>query len=131
MRSLSCLALAVAALTSIACGGPAPSSGNAYVSEAALGGVGGPGGEAVADQPTRLVAVAVDGTDFGCTVDSVRYSSCTLTRTSVVDVAGLSVDLCGLDVGNRDGFDWQCGIDDDLAEFLEVEAFPWHCPSGH
>lgn len=127
MRSLSCLALSIAALTSIACGGPAPEGGNAYVSEGALGTVDGVDN---ASAPFRLVTVAVDVKDQGCTVDDVRFGRCTLTRTPTQDVLGQSLDLCELQVENGGTYIWECDVGAEAVAGMDRQEFPWHCPTG-
>jgi hypothetical protein len=125
MRSLSFLAITIAALTSIACGGPAMDAGNVYVSEA-LEGIDG-----VADTagPVRLVTVAVDVNDPGCTVDGVRFGRCTITRTATVDYNG-PVNLCELETDSST-YAWECDVsDDDTATVERQQEMPWHCPTG-
>lgn len=120
MRCFSCLAIAVAALTSIACGGPTIDAGNVYVSEAAL--------EGVDANASRLVTVAVDVEDHGCTVDGLRFERCTLTRTSTIDVSDRPLKLCELEVDTGASYTWEC--DARAADAVNVKELPWHCPSG-
>ena len=127
MRSLSCLAIAVAAL-SIACGGPAPEGGNVYVTESALEGV---DGAATPGTPVRIVPVQVDADDPGCTVDGSRYDRCTLTLTPTgADYQGPQ-NLCELSAGATT-FVSDCDIGDDVAGgFERLKEVPWHCPGEH
>ena len=120
MRSLSCLAVAIAALASFACGSPPPDTSNAYVTQG-LEGVDG----------LRLVG-EVDAKDPGCTVDGVRFGRCTLTRTTITDVVGESLNVCDLEVQNGGSYSWEC--DDSHEEVASaVERYQQrvgHCPEG-
>lgn len=119
MRTLSALAVAVVALTSVACGSAAPEAGNAYETQG-LDGIDG------------LTRVAVDEADSGCSVDGVRFGRCTLTRTSATDVRGQSLAICDLEVDGGGTYSWQC--DDSSQEFVSAveryDARYAHCPNG-
>ena len=120
MRSLSCFAVVVAALTSFACGS-APEASTGSTQEFALESVDG------------LVRVTVDTEAETCSVDSVRYGRCTLTRTATTDiVSGQELTVCALEVDNGSMFTWQC--DDSVSEAAAaVDRYRervGHCPTG-
>jgi hypothetical protein len=125
MRSLSLLAVVVAALSSFACGSAAPEAGSP-TEEAALQMV---EIEAVAngDGDFRTVPVTVEPSTGTCTVDGVRFGRCTLTRTATSDIVGQTLSVCELEVDGGATFLWQC---DKNAEMERLEELPWHCPAG-
>lgn len=127
MRRLSCLAVVLAAMTSGACGGPAPDAGNAFVSEGALGIVEGVAGD---DGTVRLVAVTIDVDDPGCSVDGLRYDRCTFTQTATADYNG-PLNLCELAVSDGATYVWECEISDTSDSHIDhLEELPVHCPTS-
>lgn len=122
MRSLSCLAVVVAALTSFACGS-APEASQGATAEFAIESV---------DGLTR-VEVEVDVEGGSCTVDNVRFGRCTLTRTTQVDiVSGQELQICDLETDNGGLYSWAC--DDEASEAAAaVDRYRervGHCPTG-
>lgn len=124
MRILTCLAVAVAALTSIACG-PAPEGGNVYVTESALEGA--DLDNANANTPVRLVPVVIDADDIGCTIDGVRFGRCTLTPTAGYDGPQ---DLCDLQTDGGGAYTSACDTNVDDKAVERLREMPWHCPAG-
>jgi hypothetical protein len=120
MRSLSCLAVVVAALASFACGS-APESAEASTHEFAIEGING------------LTRVTVDTEAGSCTVDNVRFGRCTLTRTSSVDIiSGQALELCDLETDNGSMHSFEC---DDAASEAAAAVDRYrervaHCPEG-
>ena len=135
MRSLLGLSIAVAALASIACGAPPPDGGNVFVSEggsadAALVMADGQDVDA-ANQPFRLVPVVIDESDPGCTVDGMRFGRCSMTRTNTVDVKGVSLSLCELEVDNGAAYTWECDVGHEAGTAVDrYQTNLNHCPEG-
>ncbi len=125
MRSLRSLALALTALTPLACGGAEVTSGNVFVTESALGTF-----EGATENTGRLVLVSgtIDPSDPGCTVDGVRAEACTFTTSSSIDYDG-PLNLCELDVHGGSTYVWQCDLDaHPNISAAELEELPQHCP---
>lgn len=119
MRSLSCLAIVVAALASFACGAPPADtdSGNVFITEG-LEGIDG------------LTRVTVDTKDPSCSVNGVKFGRCTFTRTTVTDLTGDELEICDLETDAGGTYSWQC--DDSAQEATgAVQRYReryYHCP---
>lgn len=125
MRRLSCLALVLAAMTALACGAPAPTAGNAYVTEGALGVIAGSADEAGV---VRLIVVGVEVEDQGCSVDGLRYDRCTFTNTATVDYQG-PLNLCELETDKGPTYVWECEVNGNSDSHIDqFDEAPVHCP---
>ncbi|OGQ10679.1 MAG: hypothetical protein A2138_01990 [Deltaproteobacteria bacterium RBG_16_71_12] len=124
MRRLSCLALVLAAMTALACGAPAPTAGNAYVTEGALGVI---AGSTADDGVVRLIVVGVDVEDTGCSVDGLRYDRCTFTQTATVAYDG-PLNLCELETDKGPTYAWECEATDSDSRIDQFDEAPVHCP---
>lgn len=120
MRSLSCLAVVVAALASFACGSaPDASQGSTY--EFAIEGVDG------------LTRVEVDVESGACSVDNVKFGRCTLTRTTQIDiVSGQELQICDLetDDGGMTSFACDDAASEAAAAVDRYRERVGHCPTG-
>jgi hypothetical protein len=120
MRSLSCLAVVVAALASFACG-TAPEANEGSTHEFSLEGVDG------------LTRVTVDTETGSCTVDNVRFGRCTLTSRPAVDIiSGHTLQVCDLETDNGSMHTFEC---DDAASNAAAAVDRYrervaHCPEG-
>lgn len=119
MRSLSCLAVVVAALASFACGS-APEAGAGTTQEFAIEGVDG------------LTRVVVDSETGGCSVDNVKFGRCTLTRTSTVDVvSGQELQICDLETDSgMTSFACDDAASEAAAAVGRYRERVGHCPTG-
>ncbi|MBI1949617.1 MAG: hypothetical protein HYS27_28280 [Deltaproteobacteria bacterium] len=125
MRRLTCLAAVLVVSLPLACGGPAPEGGNAFVTESALGIISDDAAEA---GTVRLVAVGVDIGDAGCSVDGLRYNACTFTQTATADYNG-PLNLCELQTDKGPTYVWECEATDNSSSRVDqLDEAPVHCP---
>ncbi len=121
MRSLSFLAVVVAALASFACGS-APEAGTSGTTQ-----------EFAIETVDGLTRVVVDSETGGCSVDNVKFGRCTLTRTSTVDiVSGQELQICDLETDGVGMTSFEC---DDAASEAAAAVNRYrervgHCPTG-
>jgi hypothetical protein len=123
MRVLSCLAVVLA---TVACGTSPAESGNVYVTEQALE------TESMAGAPDgfRVFPVTIDAHDPGCSVDGMRFTSCTITYAPASDFE-LTTSLCELRVNTGSSYFFDCGPEMMSGPGVEeIEELPMHCP-GH